>query len=71
LPRLEIAKLALIGGVIAIPVVASLATPEVADEPEPVFELLGGSELPNWIVDDLMEIGSDVLIFLGRMVPGI
>jgi len=37
----------------------------------PVFELLGDNEIPHSIVDDILQIGIDVLNFLARMVPGI
>jgi hypothetical protein len=41
------------------------------DAQTPTFELLGDNEIPNSIIDDILEIGVDVLNFLARMVPGI
>jgi hypothetical protein len=46
------------------------AVEPIADLETPVFELLGDNEIPNPIIDDLLEIGGDVASFLMRMVPG-
>jgi hypothetical protein len=70
--RAVIIRWALISGTAAI-VSAAILLPAVdpVDDPDaPLFELLGDNEIPNPIIDDLLEIGGDVASFLMRMVPG-
>jgi hypothetical protein len=64
--------LAVISGAAALVATAILPAVEPAGDPEaPLFDLLGDNEISNPIIDDLIEIGSDVVSFLLRMVPGI
>jgi hypothetical protein len=58
----------------ALAFLSSAALPDaglVDDAAAPAFELLGDNEMPNAIVDDLVDIAGDVAAFLLRMVPGI
>jgi hypothetical protein len=71
LSRAEITKWALICGAAAIVSSAVLSAVEPADGLEaPLFQLLGDNEIPNPVIDDLLELGGDVVAFLMRMVPG-
>ena len=69
--RAKITRWALICGASAIGWSAVLPAVEpIADLETPVFELRGDNEIPNPIIDDLLEMGGDVASFLMRMVPG-
>ncbi len=49
---------------------AMLPAPEPADAPRaPLIEPLGDNEIPNPVLDNIFEIGGDVVAFLQRMVP--
>ena len=68
----KITRWTVISGAAALVAIAVLPDVEpVSDAEAPLFELLGGNEVPNLIIDDLVELGGDVVSFLARMVPGI
>jgi hypothetical protein len=68
----KITKWMVISGATALVATAVLPAVEPVSDPEgPLFELLGDNEIPNLIIDDLLELGGDVVSFLLRMVPGV
>jgi hypothetical protein len=70
--RARMTKWLLVYGAAAFISSAALQDAEVMGETAaPAFELLGDNEMPNAIVDNLIDIAGDVAAFLVRMVPGI
>jgi hypothetical protein len=68
----KITRWTVISGAAALVATAVLPVVEPDSDAEaPLFELFGDNEIPNVIIDDLIELGGDVVSFLLRMVPGI
>ena len=68
--RAAVTRWALIAGATAIVALGMLPAAGGAEEMQaPSFELFGDNEVPNQIIDGIVDIGGDVMAFLVRMVP--
>ena len=68
--RAAVTRWALIAGATAIVALGMLPAAGGAEEMQaPLLELLGDNEVPNQIIDGIVNISGDVMAFLMRMVP--
>ena len=68
--RAAVTRWALIAGATAIVALGMLPAAGDAEEMQaPLFELFGDNEVPNQIIDGIVNISGDVMAFLMRMVP--
>ena len=68
--RAAVTRWALIAGATAIVALGMLPAAGGAEEMQaPLLELFGDNEVPNQIIDGIVNISGDVMAFLMRMVP--
>ena len=68
--RAVVTRWALIAGATAIVALGMLPAAGGAEEMQaPLLELFGDNEVPNQIIDGIVNISGDVMAFLMRMVP--
>ena len=68
--RAAVTRWALIAGATAIVALGTLPVAGGAEEMQaPLFELFGDNEVPNQIIDGIVNVSGDVMAFLMRMVP--